>query len=157
MRIHSGPGDSVSNKRPNIHTRLKSDYRNCLLDWRSPYTKQTLAAGRLATASQLLARNKNDLGIRLLSTAYFIVLDREEPGFDPFVDGKVLTKRLGAVNKIARSLGLKQLEDYAFQDLSDFGGPELELKWFDAIEGKKLGVGNSSTFTRESKRRKRCR
>ncbi len=76
-----------------------------------------------------------------MSTAYFIVLDSEEPGFDPFVDGKVLTKRLGAVNKIARSLGLKQLEDYAFQDLSDFGGPELELKWFDAIEGKSWASG----------------
>ena len=71
-----------------------------------------------------------------MSTAYFIVLDSEEPGFDPFVDGKLLTKRLRAVNKIARSLGLKQFEDYAFQDLSDFGGPELEPEWFEAIEGK---------------------
>src|SRR5210317_1720303 len=39
VRIHSGPGDSVSTKRPDIHTRPNSDQRNCLLDWRSPYTK----------------------------------------------------------------------------------------------------------------------
>jgi len=71
-----------------------------------------------------------------VSTAYFIVLDSEEPGFDPFVDGKMLTKRIRAVNKIAASLGLRQFEDYACQDLSEFGGPDLELEWFDAAEGK---------------------
>lgn len=71
-----------------------------------------------------------------MSTAYFIVLDSDEPGFDSFVDGKMLTKRIRAVNKIARSLGLKQFEDYAFQDLSEFGGPDMEPEWFDAAEGK---------------------
>ena len=76
-----------------------------------------------------------------MSTAYFIVLDSEEPGFDPFVDGKLLTKRLRAVNKIARSLGLKQFDDYAFQDLSDFGGPDLEPEWFDASEGRSWATG----------------
>jgi hypothetical protein len=39
VRIHSGPGDSVSTKRPDIHTRPNSDQGNCLLDWRSPYTR----------------------------------------------------------------------------------------------------------------------
>jgi len=71
-----------------------------------------------------------------MSTAYFIVLDSEEPGFDAFVDGKVLTKQVRAVNKVAHGLGLKQFEDYAFQDLSDFGGPDMEPQWFDAAEGK---------------------
>jgi len=42
VRIHSGPGDSVSTKRPDIHTRPNSDRRNCLLDWRSPYTNRSL-------------------------------------------------------------------------------------------------------------------
>jgi hypothetical protein len=76
-----------------------------------------------------------------MGTAYFIVLDSEEPGFDPFVDGKLLTKRLSSVNKIARSLGLKQFEDYAFQDLSEFGGPDMELEWFDADEGIRWASG----------------
>ena len=70
-----------------------------------------------------------------MSTAYFIVLDSEDPGFDPFVDGKLLTQQLDVVNRIAESLGLKRFEDYAFQDLSEFGGPEMELEWFDANEG----------------------
>ena len=38
MRIHSGPGDSVSTKRPDIHSRLNSDEGISLLDRRSPYT-----------------------------------------------------------------------------------------------------------------------
>ena len=71
-----------------------------------------------------------------MSTAYFIVLDNEDPGFDAFVDGKMLTGQLDLVNAIARSLGLKQFEDYAFQDLSEFGGPDLEPEWFDAAEGQ---------------------
>lgn len=70
-----------------------------------------------------------------MSTAYFIVLDDDDPGFDSFVDAKVLTKNLDFVNGIARELGLKQFEDYAFQDLSEFGGPEMEIEWFDAAEG----------------------
>ncbi len=70
-----------------------------------------------------------------MSTAYFIVLDSDDPGFDPFVDGKMLTKRLRAVNKIAKRIGLKELEEYAYQDLSEFGGPELEPAWFDGSEG----------------------
>lgn len=70
-----------------------------------------------------------------MSTAYYIVLSSEDPGFDPFVDGKALTRRLRSVNKIARKLGLKKLEEFAFHDLSDFGGPELEPEWFDPKDG----------------------
>jgi len=70
-----------------------------------------------------------------MSTAFFIVLDQEDPGFDSFVDGKMLTQQLEAVNRIADKLGLKRFEDYAFQDLSEFGGPESEPEWFEASEG----------------------
>jgi len=70
-----------------------------------------------------------------MSTAYFIVLDQDDPDFDSFVDGKMLTQQLEAVNKVADKLGLKQFEDYAFQDLSEFGGPQLETEWFGATEG----------------------
>lgn len=76
-----------------------------------------------------------DANVTDMSTAYFIVLDHDEPGFDAFVDGKMLTKHLDEVNKAAREKGLKQFEDYAFQDLSEFGGPDLEPEWFDASEG----------------------
>jgi len=72
-----------------------------------------------------------------MSTAYFIVLDQDDPGFDSFVDGKMLTQQLEAVNEIADKLKLKRFEDYAFQDLSEFGGPEMEPQWFAASEGIK--------------------
>jgi len=72
-----------------------------------------------------------------MSTAYFIVLDQDDPGFDSFVDGKILTQQLRAVNKVAKKLRLKRFEDYAFQDLSEFGGPDLDPEWFDATEGVK--------------------
>ena len=75
------------------------------------------------------------IGIEDMSTAYFIVLDDDQPDFDAFVDGKMLTKHLDAVNVVAKNLGLKIFEDYAFQDLSEFGGPDMELEWFDAVEG----------------------
>ena len=70
-----------------------------------------------------------------MSTAYFIVLDNEDPGFDAFVDGKLLTKHLDAVNQVADDLGLKHFEDYANQDLSEFGGPDMPPVWFEPSEG----------------------
>lgn len=70
-----------------------------------------------------------------MSVAYFIVLDREHPGFDPHVDGKVLTRHIEPLQRIADGLGLASFEDFACQDLSEFGGPPMEDKWFDAAEG----------------------
>ena len=70
-----------------------------------------------------------------MSTAYFIVLNHEDPEVDSFVDGKMLTKQLKAVNKVANKLGLRKFEDYAYQDLSEFGGPESDPEWFGATEG----------------------
>lgn len=71
-----------------------------------------------------------------MSTAYFIVLDNDEPDFDVFVDGKMLTKHLDTVNKVEKSLGLKHFEDFACQDFSEFGGPDMEVQWFEAVEGE---------------------
>lgn len=70
-----------------------------------------------------------------MSVAFFIVLDSDETDFDAFVDGKMLTAAIDEMNAIARDLGVKQFEDYAFQDLSEFGGPDTEPVWFDAEEG----------------------
>ena len=70
-----------------------------------------------------------------MSVAYFIALDTDDPGFDAFVDGKMLTKHLSHINRVAQQLGLKQFEDYASQDLSEFGGPAMEETWFEPSEG----------------------
>lgn len=70
-----------------------------------------------------------------MSTAYFVVLNCDEPGFDSFVDGKMLTRHLEEVNAVATGLGLKAFEGYAFQDLSEYGGPDMAVQWFEADEG----------------------
>jgi hypothetical protein len=66
---------------------------------------------------------------------FFRVLDGDDAEFDSDVDGKGLTQQLGAVNGVADKPGLRRFEDCAFQDLSDFGGPELQPQWFEATEG----------------------
>jgi hypothetical protein len=88
-----------------------------------------------------------------MSTAYFIVLDREDPGFDTMVNGKFLSRESGRLDKIARSLGLRTLDEYVSYSpeearamMEDLGtdpevikGMELpEKKWFDAQEGVDL-------------------
>ncbi|MGI9204533.1 MAG: hypothetical protein ACR2Q3_11010 [Woeseiaceae bacterium] len=70
-----------------------------------------------------------------MSVAYFIVLNKEDPGFDAYVDGKMLTQQLDEINAVAASLGLRAFEDHAFQDLSEYGGPDMDVQWFDADEG----------------------
>ena len=70
-----------------------------------------------------------------MSVAYFVVLNVDDPGFDPFVDGKVFTKHLDRINQIAATMGLPAFEDYASQDLSEFGGPEAGDAWFDPADG----------------------
>ncbi len=70
-----------------------------------------------------------------MSVAYFVVLNVDDPGFDPFVDGKVFTRHLDRINRIAATLGLPAFEDFGSQDLSEFGGPEGGDTWFEPGEG----------------------
>ncbi len=72
-----------------------------------------------------------------MSVAYFIVLDSEDPDFDPFVDGKMLAKYQDEVNALAERLGLKQFEDFLSQDLSEFDVPDMDDLWFEPSEGIK--------------------
>ena len=82
-----------------------------------------------------------------MSVAYYIVLDNENPGFDPFVNGKFLAHHTPQLNRICKKLGLKTFDDYvsytpdeAEAMLEEFGGnpDEVEFpeaKWFSAEEG----------------------
>lgn len=70
-----------------------------------------------------------------MSVAYFVVLNTDDPGFDPFVDGKVFTKHLDRINRIATAQGLQVFEDFAAQDLTGFGGPENGDSWFEPKDG----------------------
>ncbi len=75
-----------------------------------------------------------------MSLAYFIVLNHEEPGFDPFVSGKFLAHAADDVNKIAEQNGLKLIDDWVSQDLGDYsdefeGIGDTEPRWFSPQEG----------------------
>ncbi|HEV3081867.1 MAG TPA: hypothetical protein VGY66_18955 [Gemmataceae bacterium] len=85
-----------------------------------------------------------------MSTAFFIVLDNEDPGFDTMVNGKFLSQNSEQLGKIAASLGIRKLEDYvsyapdeARALMEDVGvDPDQieetevpEQQWFDAQEG----------------------
>ena len=42
-----------------------------------------------------------------MSAAYFIVLDIAELGFDPFINGKALSRVSQSLSKVAKALGIK--------------------------------------------------
>jgi len=84
-----------------------------------------------------------------MSTAYFIVLNHDDPGFDSFVDGKILASNIERINEISERLGLKEFEEYAFQDLSEFGGPDMAPQWFEASEGTHW-VSNVMRYLRDN-------
>ena len=80
-----------------------------------------------------------------MSAAYFVVLEEPDPGFNTFVNGQALAKAATNVNRIARMLGLKTLEDFVSADLTeyfddeedDFHGTvaDAHIVWFDPAEG----------------------
>ena len=82
-----------------------------------------------------------------MSVAYYIVLEDEVPGLDPFVNGKAIAhageKTLAA---LCRSLGVRPLTDFVSEDpdelaglLDDDGfdmpGDWPQVEWFDADQG----------------------
>lgn len=73
-----------------------------------------------------------------MSLAYYIVLDQQNPGFDPFVSGKALAGESRRVNKVAEKLGLRRLDAFAFDEepAAELLGTETEIgPWFGADEG----------------------
>ena len=88
-----------------------------------------------------------------MSAAFFIVLDKENPGFNTMVNGKFLSRDSKRLAKIAQSLGIRQLEDYVSyapdeaRALMEELGAESERaeatklpeqQWFEAQEGLDL-------------------
>src|SRR5262245_10886538 len=85
--------------------------------------------------------------------AYFIVLDQKDPGFDTMLNGKYLSKEAKRLEKIAKSLGVRALDDYVSYSpeearaiMEDMGTDpavkaKMELpeqKWYDPEEGLDL-------------------
>jgi hypothetical protein len=84
-----------------------------------------------------------------MSTAFFIVIDNDDPGFDTLANGKFLARDARRLEKVAQSLGLRTLDEFvsyspdeAREMMQDFGtdpqviaGMEFpEQQWFDAQE-----------------------
>ena len=80
-----------------------------------------------------------------MSAAYFVVLEDANPGFSTFVNGKAIAKAAANINRIARMLGVKTLDDFVSSELTeyfddeedDFHGTvaDVHTVWFDAAEG----------------------
>ncbi len=78
-----------------------------------------------------------------MSVAYYIVLDRDDPGFDTFVNGKFLAHEDG-LDALCKQLGLKTCEDFlsmSEDEFSDMLDEDIELpagegeQWFTPEEG----------------------
>ncbi len=91
-----------------------------------------------------------------MSVAYFIVLDQDDPGFDPFVNGKVLAREAENLESVTQDLGINSFEDWLaepeddyLEEAPDFGDddddsdfendddsdPPSGGTWFEPVEG----------------------
>lgn len=81
-----------------------------------------------------------------MTVAYFVVLDNPDPGFKTYVSGSAVAKAAPNLNRIARLLHVKRLEDFVSQELKEYFDDEEEddfhanvaephTVWFDAAEG----------------------
>lgn len=77
-----------------------------------------------------------------MSAAVFIVLDNKEPGFDPFVNGKFIAKEDVKIDKIAKKLEIRKIDEFVCQDFGEFSDDfdlesngNFEHVWFEPDEG----------------------
>jgi hypothetical protein len=76
-----------------------------------------------------------------MGVAYFIVLNKKNPGFNVYVSGRALGRELRAIARITKKLKLPNINDLtSFANLAvSFGAnpkPDgAKHRWFDASEG----------------------
>ncbi|HOY23985.1 MAG TPA: hypothetical protein PK002_12585 [Cellvibrio sp.] len=77
-----------------------------------------------------------------MSVAYFIVLDKDDVDFDPFVNGKAIAHAFDELESFCKQHQLKTIEDFHSQDISeymeeldDIEVPGRDEAWFAADEG----------------------
>ena len=83
-----------------------------------------------------------------MSAAWFIVLEREIPEFDPFVNGKALAKAGKELERLAKDAGVKPLMEFFSVSADEMGGIGEEFgldlrarsrmpadQWFSPEEG----------------------
>ncbi len=83
-----------------------------------------------------------------MSLAWYVALEREIPGFDPFVNGKFIAKAGDQLDAIAKSAGVTPLMDFfsaspeTLESLPEEAGEDTLVgapseQWFSADEGLK--------------------
>jgi hypothetical protein len=78
-----------------------------------------------------------------MGMALYIVLDKEDPGFDTFVNGKAIAKEGKNMDAISKTLGIPKFDDFVSMSSEDLEGvlgddvdiPPQKVKWFTADEG----------------------
>lgn len=81
-----------------------------------------------------------------MSSAYFVVLENPDPGFKTYIAGDAVAKAAPNLNRIARMLQIRRIEDFVSQDLAEYFDEEEEddfhgnvaephVTWYDAAEG----------------------
>ena len=80
-----------------------------------------------------------------MSVAYFVVLEEPNPGFHTYVAGNAVAKAASNIDRIARNLGLKTLDQFVNADLTEYFDDDEEdfhntvadvhKVWFQADEG----------------------
>jgi hypothetical protein len=77
-----------------------------------------------------------------MGVALYIVLDKEDPGFDAFVNGKAIANEGKRLDVISKKLGIPKFDDFVSMSSEDLDGilgevdiPNQEVKWFSPEEG----------------------
>ena len=78
-----------------------------------------------------------------MGVALYIVTDKEEPGFDTFVNGKTIAKEEKRLDAVSKVLGIPRFSDFismSQDDLEGILGDEAgvtpqDVKWFTPEEG----------------------
>ena len=79
-----------------------------------------------------------------MGVAFYIELNKKDVDFETFVDGKSIAHAFEALATFSQSNGLKSIEEYVYQDVSEYADefkdmgmdiPEQIKQWFDAQEG----------------------
>ncbi len=81
-----------------------------------------------------------------MSLAWYVVLDREVPNLDPFLNGKALARSAPAISRLAAKLGVRDLGDFISAspaEIADLVEDEIadELppeSWYSPEEGLRV-------------------
>ncbi len=97
-------------------------------------------------------------------TAYYIVLDDEDPGFDPGVDGTAISKAVEFLDELAKKHRLRCVNDYVsispeeaeglLEDVGDDGNPPPPEEFFEADEGMRWVTALSALVQKSTRKDK---